>query len=301
MKIGKVLENQEFFPDGLRSLELPRALFSQLLHLATFPIERPKLQLSKAMLIFSVDIDAGTKELGVINAGKNDRNVHDYINECKIGELEEQGLPLLLDIFNSFKVPVTFAIRGQLMEVDNSFLPLLLDSPIKHDIGSHGYTHRNFQDLSREEAEAELNMLSVGMNRYNIVPKSFIFPRNAVSHLELLEKFGYECYREIGNFLSDGMYIQRKGLLYDVHPSLYITKNAKVRVLRALLNIAIEKKTSFHLWCHIWSFGETVAEIKEKIVNVLVPFLKYAKEGEEKRLLQFDTMLSASRKARKSL
>ena len=300
MKIGKVLENQEFYPNGLRSLELPNALFSQLLHLATFPIVRPKLQFSKAMLIFSVDVDAGTEKLGKINAGKNDRNVHDYINECKIGELEEQGFPLLLDVFNSFKVPVTFAIRGQLTEIDTSFLPLLLKSPLKHDIGSHGYTHRNFQDLSREEAEAELDMLSVGMNRYNIVPKSFIFPRNAVSHLELLEKFGYECYREVGNFLNDGMYIQRKGLLYDVHPSLYLTKNANLTILKEFLNIAIQKRVPLHLWFHLWNFGETNAH-KEKIASVLVPFLKYAKAKEEKKILQFDTMLSASRKARQLL
>jgi len=299
MKIREALENLTLFPGESRNLELPNSLFSQLLHLPKFAMEMPRLQFPKALLIFSVDIDAGNKRLGLINGGQNDGNVHNYINEYKIGELEEEGCPVLLEAFNSFRVPVTFGIRGQLTGIDSPLIPLILDSPVKHDIGSHGFTHKKFQDMSRKEAEDELKMISIGMNKYGIVPKSFIFPRNSVWHLELLQKFGYECYREFGNLLHDGMYIQRKGLLCDVHPSLYITQNAQVTFLKSLLNIAIEKRTPLHLWCHIWSFGETIAQIKEKIDCVLIEFLRYAKAEEEKNLLQFDTMLSASRKARR--
>jgi hypothetical protein len=154
--------------------------------------------------------------------------------------------------------------------------------------------------MSRKEAEAELDTIAVGMKKYGIIPRSFVFPKNAVAHLELLERFGYECYREPGSLLNDGMYIQKKGSLYDVHPSLYLTKNANLTILKEFLNIAIQKRVPLHLWFHLWNFGETNAH-KEKIASVLVPFLKYAKAKEEKKILQFDTMLSASRKARQLL
>lgn len=299
MNIRKSLTNSVPRSIKSRSLELPNALVSQLLHLSTFTLEKPKIQFPNATLIFSIDIDVGKKEIGLINKGKNDHNVNNCVSEYQIGEIEEQAFPLILNAFNSYGVPVTFAIRGQLTEVDDSFLPLLINSPVKHDIGSHGYSHRNFQGMTRKEAETELNMLSVGMKKYGLVPKSFIFPRNGVSHLELLEKFGYECYREPGNFLNDGMYIEKRGLLYDVHPGLYLTKNANVFFLKTLLNIAIEKRVPLHLWFHIWTFGETNSQIKETIDRILIPFLKYAKVQEKKNLLRFDTMLSASRKARK--
>jgi peptidoglycan/xylan/chitin deacetylase (PgdA/CDA1 family) len=264
-------------------------------------MEKPSLRFEKAMLIFSIDIDVGDKKLGVMNHGQNDAHVNTHVSECQIGEVEEQGFLPILDTFNSFNVPVTFAVRGQLTELDYSFLPLLLNSPVKHDIGSHGYTHKKFQDLSRIEAEHELRLLDNGMKKHGITPRSFVFPRNAVAHLDLLEKFGYECYRAQGNFLNDGMLIQKKGLLYDVHPSLYLTKNAKFSVLKRLLDIATARSAPFHLWSHIWSFGNSRTEIQENIENMLVPFLEYAKSEENKHLLQFETMFSASSKARQLL
>lgn len=250
------------------------------------------------MLIFSIDIDVGSKELGLINRGKNDPNIRSFYTESHVGEIEEQALPFFVELFNGFNVPVTFAIRGQLTEIDNSFLPILRNSPVKHDIGAHGYSHRKLRDLSHNEAESELNMLSVGMKKFGITPRSFVFPKNTVSHLDLLEKFGYECYRETGTLLNDDMYIMKRGHLYDVHPSLYLDKNSKVFLLKKILDVAVEKRTPLHLWFHLWSFGMTSAQIKRKIADFFVPFLTYAKIKEEARMLQFETMLSATRKTK---
>ena len=297
IKLRKTMDNSVFYLRKIKKAELPSALASQLLHFVTFSIGKPKLQFESAMLIFSVDIDVGSKELGLINQGKNDPNVRRFYPESRVGEIEEQALPFFVELFNGFNVPVTFAIRGQLTEIDNSFLPILRDSPVKHDIGAHGYSHRKFRDLSHNEAESELNMLSVGMKKFGITPRSFVFPKNTVSHLDLLEKFGYECYREASTLLNDGMYIGKRGHLCDVHPSLYLDKDSKVFFLKKILDIAVEKRTPLHLWFHLWSFGMTSAESKRKIAAFFVPFLNYAKTKEETRMLQFETMLSAARKA----
>ena len=281
-----------------KKLELFEDSLSQLLHVFSLRIESPKIQFESALLIFSIDVDVGNREIGVINRGRNDSHVHDFYPESRVGEIEEQALPVIVDMFNDFKIPVTFAVRGQLTEVDDdSFISLLLNSPVKHDIGAHGYSHRKFSDMSHDEAESELNKLSVGMKKFGIVPKSFVFPKQAVSHIDLLKKFGYECFRAEGRLLKDGMYIEEVEGLYDVHPSLLLTKNSKATILNKIVDIAVEKRAPLHFWFHPWEFGETVAHIKRKIEDFFVPFLDHAKSREEIQELEFETMLSAARRA----
>lgn len=272
------------------------SFFSQLFHLLSFKIKKPKMNLQTGMLIISVDVDVGNKKLGEINSGKNDANVHNHISEYRVGKIEEEALPLFVEIFNDFEIPVTFAIRGQLTEVNDSILEILLRSSVKHDIGAHGYYHREFTNLSRNEAENELNMISSGMKKFGIVPRSFVFPKNSVAHLDLLEKYGYKCYRSYGDFMNDCMYIEKQGQLYDIHPSLYIDQGTSFTFLKKILDISIAKKLPFHFWFHLWNFGETKESIKRTINNVFIPLLKYAKKKEKNGMLTLETMLSAAKK-----
>ena len=268
------------------------SLFSQLYHLLAYSIRKPKMQLENGMFIISIDVDVGNKELGVINEGKNDANINRYISEYLIGEIEERALPLFVDLFNDFEIPVTFAIRGQLTEAYDSILELILNSPIKHDIGPHGYYHREFKNLSHNEAENELKMISVGMKKFGITPRSFVFPRNSVAHLDLLEKHGYQCYRGYDKC----MYIEKKGRLYNIHPSLFVGQSITPIFLKKILDIAIAKKLPFHVWFHSWNFGKEDRYIKKNIKKILVPLLDYAKRKEKSGMLTFETMLSATEK-----
>ena len=123
------------------------------------------------MLIFSIDIDAGSYKVGEINCGKNDRNVHNVLSEVEVGKIESQCLPLLNQIFEDFEVSVTFAVRGQLTEVNDSIMDLFLDSSVVHDIGAHGYYHKNFQEITRDEAMQEIKLVSLGMKKFRIITK----------------------------------------------------------------------------------------------------------------------------------
>lgn len=256
------------------------------------------MQLEKGIFIISIDVDVGSRELGVINRGKNDANVNKRISEYQVGKIEEETLPLFVETFNDLEIPVTFAVRGQLTEVNDSILELLLKSSVKHDIGAHGYYHRQFTNLSRNEAENELNMISSGMRKFGIVPRSFVFPNNNVAHLDPLQKFGYKCYRGYGDFMNDCMYIE-KGQLYNIHPSLYIDQGTSFTFLRKILDISIAKKLPFHVWFHLWNFGETKESIQRTITNVFIPLLKYAKKKEKSGELTFETMLSAAERVEK--
>lgn len=272
------------------------SFFSQLYHFLAYSIKKAKMQLEEGMFVISIDIDVGSRELGVINREKNDANVHRHLSEYRVGEIEELALPLFAEAFNDFEIPVTFAIRGQLAQVNDSVLEVLLKSPVKHDIGAHGYYHRKFTSLSCNEAEKELNMISTGMKKYGIIPRSFVFPRNSVAHLDLLEKYGYKCYRSYGDFMNDCMYIEKKGKLYDVHPSLYLGQSIGCIFPKKILDISIAKKLPFHIWFHLWNFGETRESVHRTINKVFLPLLKYAKKKEKSGLLTFETMLSATKK-----
>lgn len=271
------------------------SFFSHFYHFLGYTLRKPKIELEKSMFIVSIDVDVGNRELGVINKGKNDLNVHHHLSEYRIGEIEEFALPLFLDTFDNFQMPVTFAVRGQLVEIDNSSLELLIKSNIKHDIGAHGYYHKEFTSLTQNEAETELKLISTGMKKFDIIPKTFIFPRNKVSHLDLLAKYGYKCYRSAGKFRNDCMYIEQKGELFDIHPSLYLDKSKNFMFVKKIIDVAATKRLPFHIWFHLWNFGTTRKSIQRNL-KLLIPLLEYAKKKEKKEELTFETMLSAAEK-----
>lgn len=268
---------------------------SPFVHFLIYRFQKPKMRLENGILITSVDVDVGNKMLGVLNEGKNDRNVNDNISEYLVGKIEQQALPLIIDFFGALEIPATFAIRGQLLEVDTSILESLLKSPIEHDIGSHSYYHRDFGGLSYDEVESELKLVSASMKKFKITPKSFVFPRRGVAYLDLLEKYGYECYRGRGNFMNDGMYIRKHGRLYDVHPSLCIGDCTNAMLVRKIIDLSIRNRLPFHVWFHPWNLGKKRESIKKRLDRLFFPMFKYAKAKEKEGVLEMETMLSAAR------
>ena len=274
------------------------SVLSQLFHLLDFTIRYPKMRLECAAMVTSIDVDVGSGIIGEINKGRNDANVHGYLSECKVGEIEEKITSILIKFFNQLEIPVTFAVRGQLTKVNSTVLELLLESPIKHDIGAHGYYHKTFTSLSEAEAQNELEMISEGMNQFGIRPKSFVYPKNKVGHLPLLEKYGYKCYREEGGLRKDGMYIKKQGLLYDIHPSFHLGFTYNPKFLDMIIGIAVKRKLPFHLWFHPRDIFETRGSTQKNIDRVLYPIYKYAKKKEADGTLDFETMCSVVEKLR---
>ena len=273
---------------------------SELQHLVAFKLWKPKMQLETGMLITSIDVDVGDEKIGIINNGENDANISRHLSEYSIGKIEKMALPLFVDLFDAFEMPVTFAIRGQLIQVNNAGLKLLINAPVRHEIAAHGYSHKQFKKLSCKEAEIELEMISVLMKRFGVSPRSFIFPKNAVAHLDLLEKFGYKCYRSSGDFITDCMYIEKQGQLYDIHPSLYLDHGTTPIFVKKILDVAISQRAPFHMWFHLWNFGETELSIQKSIDRVISPVLNYAKKKVDCGSLSFETMLSAAEKTEAS-
>jgi len=270
---------------------------SKLLHYLVFRIKKTSSGFDKASLIISADIDVGSSIIAEINNGICDSSIHDKLTELNIGKTEEKIIPVIIQLFNNYEIPVTFGIRGQLTEVDSSIFDLLLKSNVKHDIGAHGYYHRPFNVLSTNEANEEIKLLSEGMDKYGIKPTSFIFPRNEVNHLSVIEDWGYTCFRGKGNWLKDGLYIKKYNNLYDIHPSLYLGKCHNIKYLNQLINLAVLYKAPFHIWFHPRELGNCENIINKKIV----PLLKLIKEKEKKGQLNIETMSSITKKCQTSI
>lgn len=273
-------------------------------HYGLYKIRKPEIQLEKGMLIISIDVDVGNKTLGVINGGRCDVNFggrSEIANsEYLIGKIEEQAIPLIVDFFNKLEIPATFAIRGQLIEADCTLFDLLQESSTKHEIAAHSYYHSDFTKLTYTEADNELKLISDRMGLLKIKPRSFIFPKNKVAHIDLLEKYGYECYRgytwPIKNVIYDSMCIIKIGQLYDVRPSLYIGKCTDVRLMKKIMTIAIEKKLPFHVWFHPWNLGPDRKSILNRLGRTFFPLFTYAKSEEKKGKIVIETMASAVEK-----
>ena len=272
-----------------------RSFLSQFFHYVSFYCRKPKSEDITASLIISIDVDVGSPELGVKNGGRNDCNVNDFLTERTVGKIEEQVIPILLNTLNELEFPATFAIRGQLIEVENSVINKILESTIRHEIAAHGYTHKIFTALSELEAETELSMISAGMKKFEVVPKSFVFPKNRVSHLHLLEKYGYLSFRAQGNFFKDGMYIKKCGNLFDVHPSFFLEFYNDVFHSR-IIDLAVKYRAPLHIWFHPWNLGSSVEEATEKLAKGLKPLIEYARKKKRYGVLNFETMGSIAEK-----
>jgi hypothetical protein len=271
-------------------------ILSEFCRFLSFSLRQDKNQgHERAMVIISIDVDAGSPELGRINKGYNDLNVNRQKTEVEVGEVDHLALPIFLEFFDQVRVPATFALRGQLTEAENSGIERLLKSSMKHDIGAHGYYHQKYKYLTRREAERNLQLISKGFKRFGIVPRSFVFPANIINHLDLLETFGYECYRGLGGLTKDTMGLKKNGNLVNVCPSLYLQKNTSPAIMMKILDLAVSRKLPFHIWFHLWNMGQRKPEIEMNLNQVLFPFLAYAKKLEQNGCLTFETMLSAAR------
>lgn len=269
---------------------------SQICHLISFELKEPATKLSKTLFITSIDIDAGSRALGYVNKGKNDTAVNKHLSESAVGEIEEIALPLFVDSFDRLSIPATFAIRGQLIEIDKAKINCLLDSTIKHDIGAHGYFHKQFPTLSRKEAEFEIGKTTELLNEIGIQPKTFIFPANKAAYLDILENYGYKCFRDEGYLLNDSMKFQKLRNLYDIYPSLCLGYDTDLSLAKRIIDIAIAKKGPLHFWFHLWNFGKNEYSLKRNLRVLLEPLLNYAKDKERSGLLSVETMASAVEK-----
>lgn len=291
--IASPYKHERYPSDGRKIIDSTLSLLS---HVCLFEVIRSHLELQSGVLIISLDVDVGDHVLGIINQGRNDHNVNDHLTEYNVGMIEELAVPLLVDLFEEYEIPATIGLRGQLLDVKSSVIEYFMKSPVKFDLAAHSYYHKKFLMMPREEAEEELRKTSESMIRFGIKPRSFIFPRNEIGYLDLLEKYDYLCYRGKGGNIRDGCHVSKVGNLYNIHPSLCIDKFAKVNILKKILDICIGRKLLLHIWFHPWNFGYDEVGLNSNVRKILLPFFHYAQKKSKEGLLDFETMFSMAKR-----
>lgn len=142
-------------------------------------------------------------------------------------------LPRLLEIFERYRIPATWAVVGKLMEDG----PGGIDGPIfaardlvekirscrtPQEIGSHSYGHLIFDaaKCTRGVAETDIANAVQVADEQGLRLRSFVFPRNRVRYLDVVREHGFTHYRGVSPLWYDQTQhprvARRVGHLWDI-------------------------------------------------------------------------------------
>ncbi len=132
----------------------------------------------------------------------------------------------------------------------------ILNSPVKHEIGCHTFSHVDLSDpaCTAEIAEAEINAFFRAAKDFGVDRcVTFIFPRNRPGHCNLLARHGFIIYRDMK--LSHAGCIKQNGLLGipgGLHLTPMILSPADVI---AAARVAVERGAFLHMNMHLCEFS----------------------------------------------
>jgi peptidoglycan/xylan/chitin deacetylase (PgdA/CDA1 family) len=137
------------------------------------------------------------------------------------------GWRRLLELFETFDVPATWAVVGHLLleECDGvhadhplgegwfsrerkswadrpqwRFAPDLVEAVLAagpdHELACHSYSHVVFDgSVGRDVTRAEVAGCLAAAESYDVSMRSFVHPRRVVGHRDVLSEWGFDCYR----------------------------------------------------------------------------------------------------------
>jgi peptidoglycan/xylan/chitin deacetylase (PgdA/CDA1 family) len=271
--------------------------------------------------------------------------VWDILTPADLALAEAAERPIcaaLLELFDRHQVAATWALVAALLDRKSAearpgspacwHAPDIVERIVRasagHEIGSHGGRHIYFADIASAEARDDL-AFAADQHRANGLPfTSFVFPRNAVGHLDALAEAGLRTFRgpdvgwtgaarragrRIGQAvnLADKMLpippsavtASRRGGLIDIPGSmLLLGRNGPRRfvlpaVTRAKLHLGLERAqrtgATFHLWFHPSNFYFRRAEQ----LDTLAWFLARAADAAGRGQIEIRTMGAYARAA----
>ena len=143
-------------------------------------------------------------------------------------EHAREGWKELLDYFDEFDVPATWAVVGHLfldecdgehgshpapegwfgaergrwrsrpdLRFGEGLIERVQEAAVDHEIGCHSFSHVLYGDrrTDRTLALAELEASVEAARAHDVELSSFVFPRNVVGHRDTLAESGFSCYR----------------------------------------------------------------------------------------------------------
>ncbi|WP_276261522.1 polysaccharide deacetylase family protein [Haloglomus litoreum] len=134
------------------------------------------------------------------------------------------GWATLVELFDEYEVPATWAVVGHLLREDcepwddlepcpcvqspvlaeraRRYAPELVtavrDADADHELACHSFSHPGFDDITKERARSEVVRSIAAARAHDITLRSFVFPRNRVGHRDVLAEQGFTAYRGVG-------------------------------------------------------------------------------------------------------
>lgn len=157
------------------------------------------MTLSKGFLTISIDLEL---------AWGNWDNLSSYHVE-HIESGERIITTRLLDIFDRYEIPVTWAFVAALLDSKSAagmpgdktlwYAPDIIEkicaARVTHELGSHGGRHRYFNEMTEQQAIEDLQFAAHIHKANDISLRSFVYPRNKVARTELLTGEGVAVFR----------------------------------------------------------------------------------------------------------
>lgn len=101
----------------------------------------------------------------------------------------------LLQLFEKYKIPVTWAVVGKVFLEHPEIIEKILSNPIKHEIAYHSFSHVPLTECGYKTAEVEV-LEGVNLGRdFGISFTSFVFPEDKIKYTQILKKYGFQIYR----------------------------------------------------------------------------------------------------------
>ena len=190
-----------------------------------------------------------------------------------------------------------------------SLIEKILACRVPQELGCHTFSHAIFGDpgCSKATARTELAECVKLARQMGVEMRSFVFPRNRVGHLDVLQEFGFTCYRsrEPQWYERWPEAVKRAGHLFNVLvateppvslPQLdegglwhtpasmlyfpmkgnrrhFVPVSVRVKRARKGLDAAVKRKRVFHLWFHPTDMAEEI----DRMFAGLRSILEYAR------------------------
>jgi peptidoglycan/xylan/chitin deacetylase (PgdA/CDA1 family) len=262
------------------------------------------LELEQGVLLISIDVEFAWGFADILETDI----ARKYISI--IGKRSRRNMREVLKISENLNVPMTFGFVGKLLLDDETsrtsiwhakdIFQNVLDSKVDHEIACHSFSHIDFSKCTREEAIRDISMCKKIMRSLGIDPLSFLYPRNRLGYLDVLEKEGFKTFR----FKIDYKYLGipiiqlfnqtlslpiKVGGLVAIPSNLlfqsskFISSTAILFATLKALREASAKRRVLHLAFHDYLESNV-------LIYYLSYILKYAKKLERKGLIRIKTM-----------
>ena len=263
--------------------------------------------------------------------------------ELQLAETAERPIcASLVELFDRYQVPVSWLVVAALLDEASAksrpgatscwYAPDVIErivaAKVRHEIGCHGGRHVYFDQISAAQARDDLGFAKSVHRTHGLGFESFVFPRGAVGHLDILAANGLRVVRsrDVGllrtantggrivaralNFVDQFLPVppqpswpEALGELIDIPGCMQVLGRNGLRrlvlpqVTRAKLLIGLERARrtggTFHLWFHPSNFYYR----RDEQLATLAWFLERAAEEAGRGRIEFRTMGSYATEA----